>query len=100
MLSLFNMTNEYKKYEDSLVPPLGGGGGAGGIQILVFKTNLSSTKHISKVKPSLNLHPYIKEWNVDLHDCDNILRVVSENIQATEVQQIILNAGYVCEELN
>jgi hypothetical protein len=70
------------------------------MEILVFKTNLSNTNHISKVGPSLNLHPFIKEWNVDLHDRDNILRVVAENIQATEVQQIILNAGYFCEELN
>ena len=84
----------------SKVPPSGGGGGFGGLDILVFKTNLSSTKHIGKVKPSLNMHPYIKEWNVDLHDCDNILRVVSENIAAREVKQIILDAGYFCEELN
>ena len=69
------------------------------MEILVFKTNLSNTKHISRVKPSLNLHPYIKEWNVDLHDRDKVLRVVSENIPAAEVQQIILNAGYICEEL-
>ena len=87
---------------DSKVPPhpersrrAGGGGG-----ILVFKTNLSNAKHIRKVEPSLNLHPYIKDWNVDLHDCDKILRVVSENIHAKEVEQMILNAGYFCEELN
>jgi hypothetical protein len=88
------MTNKIKDNTDYTVPPSGGGGG-----ILVFKTNLSSTKHISKVEPFLNLHPYIKEWNVDLHDRDNILRVVSENVPAIEVRQIILNAGYVCEEL-
>ena len=90
------MSNEIKNNKASTVPPSGGGGG---MVILVFKTNLSSTKHISKVKPSLNLHPYIKEWNVDLHDRDNVLRVVSENIPAIEIQQIILNAGYHCEEL-
>ncbi len=69
------------------------------MEILVFKTNLSSTDHIHNVRPSLNLHPYIKEWNVDLHDCDKVLRVVSENVPASEVEQIILNAGYFCEEL-
>lgn len=69
------------------------------MEILVFKTNLSNTDHIGKVMPSLNHHPHIIEWNVDLHDCDKILRVVSQNIPAGEVEQLILNAGYLCEEL-
>jgi cell fate (sporulation/competence/biofilm development) regulator YmcA (YheA/YmcA/DUF963 family) len=69
------------------------------MEILVFKTNLTDTDHISNVMPSLDHHPYIKEWNVDLHDCDKVLRVVSENIPAGEVEQIILKAGYFCEEL-
>lgn len=68
--------------------------------ILVFKTNLSNATHISRVMPSLNLHPEITEWNVDLHDCDNILRIVSDNIAASEVERMIGNAGYFCEELN
>lgn len=69
------------------------------MEILVFKTNLTDTDHISNVMPSLNHHPHIKEWNVDLHDCDKVLRVVSESMGAGEVEQIILNAGYFCEEL-
>jgi hypothetical protein len=93
------MTNGYKESQDSIVLRRGGGGGGMGIQILIFKTNLSNTKHINKVKPSLNQHPYIKEWNVDLHDCDKILRVVTENIPAGEVEKIVFNAGYLCEEL-
>ncbi|MGB4845549.1 MAG: copper chaperone [Ferruginibacter sp.] len=70
------------------------------MEILVFKTNLNNNKHIRKVKPALNLHPYIKEWNVDLHDCDKILRVISENNSAHEIKQILFTAGYFCEELN
>ena len=69
------------------------------MEILVFKTNLTDTVHVSNVMPSLNLHPHIIQWNVDLHDCDNILRVVSENIPAGEVEQLLLNAGYFCKEL-
>ena len=69
------------------------------MEILVFKTNLTNTKHIKNVRPGLNLHSSIKEWNVDLHDCDKILRVVAENIPATEVGSIVSSAGYDCEEL-
>lgn len=69
------------------------------MEILVFKTNLTDVYHISNVMPVLNLHPHITEWNVDLHDCDNILRVVSKNIAAQEVENILLSAGYYCKEL-
>lgn len=69
------------------------------MEILVFKTNLESNRHIKKIGPSLNLHPHIREWNVDLHDCDKILRVVTEKIHPAEVEKIIFNAGYFCEEL-
>ena len=69
------------------------------MQILVFKTNLANNRHIKKLGASLNLHPHIKEWNVDLHDCDKILRVVAEDVTATDVAQIVFNAGHFCEEL-
>ncbi len=69
------------------------------MEILVFKTNLTNAAHIGAVGPALSLHPDIVQWNVDLHDCDNILRVVSKNVPAEEVEQLLLNAGYYCQEL-
>ena len=69
------------------------------MEILVFKTNLVNNRHIKKIEPSLNLHPHIREWNVDLHDCDKILRVVAESTAAAEVAQIVFDAGHFCEEL-
>jgi hypothetical protein len=70
-----------------------------GIEILVFKTNLTNAKRIEEVEPLLDVHPHIVQWNVDLDDCDNVLRIVSRNIAAQEVENILLNAGYYCEEL-
>ncbi|MFT3910016.1 MAG: copper chaperone [Ferruginibacter sp.] len=69
------------------------------MQILVFKTNLTDTKRISDVEVSLDIHPNIIGWNVDLNDSDNILRIVSNNIAAAEVESMLLSAGYYCEEL-
>lgn len=69
------------------------------MEILVFKTNIANTRHVKNVRPALNQHPYIIEWNVDLHDCDKILRVVTESIAAAEVENIVSSAGYECEEL-
>ena len=44
------------------------------MQILVFKTNLTDSSHINAIESSLNVHPDIFKWNVDLQDCDNILK--------------------------
>ena len=67
--------------------------------ILVFKTNLTDRQRVSDISSSLDAHPDIERWNVDLHDCDNVLRVVSTNVQAKEIEQLVLHAGYYCEEL-
>lgn len=69
------------------------------MQILVFKTNLTDTKRISDIGSSLDSHPNVMQWNVDLHDCDKVLRVVIKNVEAKEIEQLILSAGYYCEEL-
>ena len=70
-----------------------------GIEILVFKTNLTDAKRVSDIEPLLDVHPHIVQWNVDLKDCDNVLRIVSRNVAPQEVENILLNAGYYCEEL-
>jgi hypothetical protein len=69
------------------------------MQILVFKTNLTDVNHINAVESSLNVHPDIYKWNVDLHDCDKILRVVANDIPGKEVENLLTEAGYFCEEL-
>ena len=69
------------------------------MEILVFKTNLSDAGRISDVETYLDIHPGIHNWNVDLNDCDNVLRIVSRNIVPSEIENIVFNAGYFCEEL-
>ena len=69
------------------------------MEILVFKTNLTDVRRIGEVKSSLDLHPNIIGWNVDLNDEDNVLRIVSNNIAGKEVESLLWNAGFICEEL-
>ncbi|MEP6713280.1 MAG: hypothetical protein ABJA37_12720 [Ferruginibacter sp.] len=69
------------------------------MEVLVFKTNLIDHRRINEVESSLNFHPHIVKWNVDLNDCDNILRIVSSKITATEIETLLWNAGYYCKEL-
>ncbi len=69
------------------------------MQVLVFKTNLTNVHRISDVENSLDVHPHILRWNVDLQDCDNILRIESNALAGKEVEDMLLQAGYYCEEL-
>ena len=69
------------------------------MQTLVFKTSLYNRSRISDIESDLDVHPHIFQWNVDLHDVDKILRVLANDISGEEVENIVLNAGYYCEEL-
>ncbi|MCW3089103.1 MAG: hypothetical protein JWP81_172 [Ferruginibacter sp.] len=69
------------------------------MEILVFKTNLTDTTRINDIESSLDVHPNIFKWNVDLNDRDNILRVIANDIAGEEVEKMLLSAGYYCEEL-
>ncbi|MEO6539186.1 MAG: hypothetical protein ABIT07_01970 [Ferruginibacter sp.] len=69
------------------------------MEVLVFKTNLTDHNRINEVESTLDLHPYIVKWNVDLNDCDNVLRIVSNKVTAEEIEKLLWTAGYYCEEL-
>jgi hypothetical protein len=69
------------------------------MQVLVFKTNLIDTHCIREVESHLDVHPHIHRWNVDLHDCDHILRIETEHLKGNEIENILMKAGYYCEAL-
>lgn len=68
-------------------------------QILVFKTSVTSTEDAASVEPLLNQLLPGSQWNFDLQDWENILRVESEKYAASEVVNALNTAGYYCEEL-
>jgi hypothetical protein len=69
------------------------------MEVLVFKTNLTNPNRVHDVETSLDIHPNIFRWNVDLQDCDNVLRIEANDLSAKEIESILSNAGYYCEEL-
>lgn len=69
------------------------------MEILVFKTNLRHKKNAKQVMPRLNELKGIIKWNIDFHDKDKVLRIVSNDISPRLIEHTIQDAGYVCEEL-
>lgn len=69
------------------------------MDILVFKTNLENPELINRAGPLLQNIRGINRWNVDMNDCDNVLRIESTELSPRSVENILQNAGYYCEEL-
>lgn len=49
--------------------------------ILIFKTNIHSIEDVDCVRGCLNNNQFIEKWNVDLHDADRVLRIVSPSLK-------------------
>ena len=69
------------------------------MDILIFKTNLNTPQLISEAKPLIQNIQGIRRWNVDMQDCDNVLRIEAEQVSPRSVESILKSAGYFCEEL-
>lgn len=67
--------------------------------IYVFKTSISSKKTIKLLTPHLNKLLGVSNWNFDLEDCDNILRIDSQVSIVKKTIEILNNYGFECEEL-
>ena len=70
------------------------------MEILVFKTNVTSKRKVSKVSPLLTSFPTIQQWNFDLDDCDKVLRIVATELNPGSVELLLHNAGFNCQELD
>ena len=69
------------------------------MEILVFKTNLDNPELVNRVTPVLQTMAVVQKWNVDMHDCDNVLRIEATELSPRSVEMVLQNAGYYCEEL-
>jgi hypothetical protein len=67
--------------------------------VMVFKTNIETEQDLNKIARILKSERNILRWNVDREDIDRVLRIESENMNRTEIQQKVEHAGFICEEL-
>ncbi len=69
------------------------------MEVLILKTNIRYKKDVKEVAPLLDGQDNISRWNIDLNDIDKVLRIEANDIELTEVVQLIQEAGFHCEEL-
>jgi hypothetical protein len=69
------------------------------MDVLIFITSIEKPEQVSEVRPLLTAVPAISDWNFDLEDCDNILRVEAKDISPRYIESLLQTAGYDCREL-
>ena len=70
------------------------------MEVLVFKTDVTSKRKVSKVSALLTSFPAIQQWNFDLDDCDKVLRVVTTGLRPGSVESLLQTAGVNCQVLD
>lgn len=68
--------------------------------IIICRTNIRTEPDRQKIRSHLDNHPGIIKWNLDLHDIDCVLRVVSLSLDCAAVISIIRQHGFDCAELD
>lgn len=69
-------------------------------RILVLKSNISTHSDLMQIQQPFNHHPEILTWNVDLDDCDHVIRIVSPTLTVADIEEIVKSNGYQCSELD
>ncbi len=67
--------------------------------ILIFKTNIETERDRQCVQDILDNHEQILQWNIDQHDVDCVLRIVSNTLTTEQVICLIKHNGFECAEL-
>ena len=70
------------------------------MEVLVFKTNVTSKRKVNKVRTLLMSFPTIRQWNFDLEDCDKVLRIEAVGLKPAMVESLLHTAGFSCRELD
>jgi len=68
-------------------------------EISIFRTSIGNREDIQAVKSMLDMVVGQNEWNFDLEDADNILRIHANVLVNAFLTQELQKLGFECEEL-
>jgi hypothetical protein len=68
-------------------------------RILVLKSNITTYSDVLRLQHPLNHHPEIVKWNIDIDDCDHVIRIVTPTLTVADIEDLVKSNGYQCSEL-
>ena len=69
------------------------------INILILKSNIHKEFDKQRILSTLDAYDSIEQWNIDLHDVDCVLRIVSDSLTPEQIISVIKHNGFECAEL-
>ena len=71
------------------------------MEILIFKTNIETNKKVDLLMPVFLNNVDILDWNIDIEDIDNVLRVeTNNNVKEHDIISLVKSEGFLCEVLS
>ncbi len=64
--------------------------------ITVFRTNVQKAVEAKKLVSYLQQHFPGSKINIDLKDCDKVLRVEGENFKEVKIMMLVRETGFSC----
>lgn len=65
----------------------------------IFKTNINTLEQIKNADSFLSTHRKVEKWNIDIDDCDKVLRIESSQLEICDVISSLKPFNIYCEEL-
>ncbi|QMU30871.1 heavy-metal-associated domain-containing protein [Adhaeribacter radiodurans] len=69
------------------------------MEILKFKTNVTSQDEVNKVTPLLDKLDGISKWQISTDSEENILSISGDNVNPQQVENALTEAGFTGEFL-
>lgn len=68
--------------------------------IWIFKTNIRTEADKEMISQLLDNHASIEKWTVDSEDSDCVLRIVTGELDAEDIIDMVTHSGFHCAELD
>lgn len=70
------------------------------MQVEIYKTNIKTKKAANRVVKEIKDNLPNSRVNIDLEDCDNVLRVEAADVNNVKLVNLVKAMGYRCDELS
>lgn len=69
------------------------------MNVMIFATNIKTENSKNKIAAFFNTNKSILQWSIDQEDIDCVLRIISKNLNADQIIEMLNFLDFDCKEL-